>query len=89
MEEQADGEPAKPSEPVASAVADPDPPVDPVESPEVACDTAVDVAPPTSLAGSTVYVIDANSLIFQVFHAIAEMTSPGAHPASGFRLSMT
>ncbi len=33
-------------------------------------------APPTSLAGERVYVIDANSLIFQVFHAIPEMTSP-------------
>jgi len=29
-----------------------------------------------SLAGKTVWVIDANSLIFQVFHAIPEMTSP-------------
>ena len=31
---------------------------------------------PTSLAGQVVYVVDANSLIFQVFHAIPEMTSP-------------
>ncbi len=30
----------------------------------------------------TVYVIDANSLIFQVFHAIPEMTSPAGEPVN-------
>ena len=29
-----------------------------------------------SLAGKTVYVVDAHSLIYQVFHALPEMTSP-------------
>ncbi len=37
---------------------------------------------PTSLAGETVWVVDANSLIFQVFHAIPEMTSPRGEPVS-------
>jgi DNA polymerase-1 len=40
------------------------------------------VTPPTSLAGQRVYVIDANSLIFQVFHAIPEMTSPKGEPVN-------
>src|SRR5262245_53710567 len=34
------------------------------------------------LQGNTVYAIDANSLIFQVFHAIPEMTSPRGVPVS-------
>lgn len=38
--------------------------------------------PPASLAGETVWVIDANSLIFQVFHAIPEMTSPKGEPVN-------
>ncbi|MEM8864430.1 MAG: DNA polymerase I [Planctomycetota bacterium] len=33
-------------------------------------------------AGSTVYVIDSHSLIFQVFHAIPEMTSPRGEPVN-------
>ncbi|TWT93372.1 DNA polymerase I [Botrimarina colliarenosi] len=33
-------------------------------------------------AGSTVYVVDAYSLIFQVFHAIPEMTSPRGEPVN-------
>ncbi|HWA99620.1 MAG TPA: DNA polymerase I [Pirellulales bacterium] len=36
----------------------------------------------TSLAGQTVYVVDANSLIFQVFHAIPEMTGPQGEPVN-------
>ncbi|WP_145247154.1 DNA polymerase I [Aeoliella mucimassa] len=32
--------------------------------------------------GDTVYVVDAHSLIFQVFHAIGEMTSPRGEPVS-------
>ncbi|HXT57079.1 MAG TPA: DNA polymerase I [Pirellulales bacterium] len=39
-------------------------------------------AQPLSLAGETAYVIDANSLIFQVFHAIPEMTSPKGEPVN-------
>jgi DNA polymerase-1 len=33
-------------------------------------------------AGSTVYVVDCHSLIFQVFHAIPEMTSPRGEPVN-------
>jgi len=39
-------------------------------------------AAPTSLRGQTVWVVDANSLIFQVFHALPEMTSPRGQPVS-------
>jgi DNA polymerase-1 len=37
---------------------------------------------PSSLRGETVWVVDANSLIFQVFHALPEMTSPQGEPVS-------
>ena len=39
-------------------------------------------AKPTTpdLTGKTVYVIDSHSLIFQVFHALPEMTSPRGEP---------
>jgi DNA polymerase-1 len=37
---------------------------------------------PPDLTGKTVYAIDANSLIFQVFHAIPEMTSPRGEPVN-------
>jgi DNA polymerase I len=36
--------------------------------------------PPENLAGRTVWVVDANSLIHQVFHALPEMTSPQGEP---------
>src|SRR5690606_39018713 len=32
--------------------------------------------------GTTTYIIDAHSLIFQVFHAIGEMTSPRGEPVA-------
>jgi DNA polymerase-1 len=35
-----------------------------------------------SLKGQAVWVVDANSLIFQVFHALPEMTSPQGEPVS-------
>lgn len=37
---------------------------------------------PPDLKGKKVWVIDANSLIFQVFHAIPEMTSPKGQPVN-------
>ncbi|HEX3655814.1 MAG TPA: DNA polymerase I [Pirellulales bacterium] len=40
------------------------------------------LASPPSLAGKNVWVVDANSLIFQVFHAIPEMTSPQGEPVN-------
>src|SRR5262245_24703918 len=33
-----------------------------------------------NLAGKTVYVVDSHSLIYQVFHALPEMTSPRGEP---------
>ncbi len=57
--------------------------------PDVVPQPAAVVAPvvpvstePVSLAGKTVYVIDSHSLIFQVFHAIPEMTSPSGQPVN-------
>jgi DNA polymerase-1 len=37
---------------------------------------------PACLRGETVWIVDANSLIFQVFHALPEMTSPRGEPVS-------
>ncbi|MEX0678147.1 MAG: DNA polymerase I [Pirellulales bacterium] len=37
---------------------------------------------PDTLKGESVWVVDANSLIFQVFHALPEMTSPRGEPVS-------
>ena len=44
--------------------------------------TTLSPTAPSSLQGQTVWVVDANSLIFQVFHAIPEMTSPRGEPVS-------
>ncbi|MFH1266475.1 MAG: DNA polymerase I [Planctomycetota bacterium] len=38
--------------------------------------------PPESLEGQTVYVVDAHSLIYQVFHALPEMASPRGEPVA-------
>ncbi len=46
------------------------------------CPTGPPEIPATSLAGQSVWIIDANSLIFQVFHAIPEMTSPRGEPVN-------
>ncbi len=40
----------------------------------------VDTPPPESLEGATVYVIDAHNLIYQLFHALPEMTGPKGEP---------
>lgn len=61
---------AAPTDPPLSA----DPPLPPASRERL--------PPPTSLAGQSVWVVDANSLIFQVFHAIPEMTSPRGEPVS-------
>ena len=39
-------------------------------------------AQPLSLQGRTVYIVDSHSLIFQVFHAIGEMTNPQGEPVN-------
>ena len=37
---------------------------------------------PPELRGRTVYIIDSHSLIFQVFHAIGDMTNPQGEPVN-------
>jgi DNA polymerase-1 len=64
------GESAPPNE-SAARIATPAPPKD--ERREVA---------PVSLAGQSVWVVDAHSLIHQVFHAIPNMTSPTGQPVN-------
>jgi DNA polymerase-1 len=46
------------------------------------CEPTSAPAEPVSLADKTVYVVDAHSLIYQVFHAIPEMTSPTGQPVA-------
>lgn len=41
---------------------------------------AAEPSPPTSLAGKSVYVIDGHSLIYQLFHALPELSSPAGEP---------
>jgi len=48
-------------------------------SDSVGSESSADV---TDIRGKSVYVIDSHSLIFQVFHAIPEMTSPRGEPVS-------
>ncbi|HTU27376.1 MAG TPA: 5'-3' exonuclease H3TH domain-containing protein, partial [Pirellulales bacterium] len=76
MQDDRPAEPSRAAVPVENA--------QPVEMPATAISppSAADVAEPTSLAGKTVWVVDANSLIFQVFHAIPEMTSPRGVPVA-------
>lgn len=45
-------------------------------------EAAVASAAPGDLTGKSVWVVDANSLIFQVFHALPEMTGPRGEPVS-------
>ena len=46
-----------------------------VEAPQT-----VDTPPPESLEDASVYVIDAHNLIYQLFHALPEMTGPKGEP---------
>src|SRR5690242_4774394 len=41
--------------------------------------------PPEELAGKTVYVVDAHSLIYQVFHALPEMSGPSGQPVGAIQ----
>ena len=57
------------------------PPVDvtndlPIAEPQFAIDTP----PPESFDGASVYVVDAHNLIYQLFHALPEMTGPKGEP---------
>ncbi len=76
---------------LAKAAADPRSPADcdfPDAPPtaEMGADAAetpvepVEATPVPDLKGKTVWVIDSHSLIFQVFHALPEMTSPRGEP---------
>src|SRR6478752_3426702 len=65
-------EPAVQSELLESAAAELMPP-----PPEKECGDPGDA---TDLAGKTVYVVDSHSLIYQVFHAMPEMTGPSGQP---------
>lgn len=75
----------KPKQPTASACEFPDTPstakmgCDPTEAPAEPIEASAAVP---DLIGKTVYVVDAFSLIFQVFHAMfrSEMTSPKGEP---------
>ena len=59
------------------------PPVEkPVRNPEGWTPSAVGSPPPATLEGKTVYVIDTHSLVYQVFHALPEMTSPTGQPVN-------
>lgn len=51
-----------------------------VEDLEITLPSAPATPPPESLDGCAVWVVDANSLIHQVFHALPEMTSPKGEP---------
>ena len=51
----------------------------PIEPPRLPT-LAADVPPPESLAGQVVWVIDAHSLIHQVFHAMPAMSGPRGEP---------
>ena len=59
-----------------------------VEPPESSAVALADAASgplgeaPATLKDQSVWVVDANSLIFQVFHALPEMTSPRGEPVS-------
>jgi DNA polymerase-1 len=53
---------------------------DPPSSPAIS--NTIEPLVPASLVGKSVWVVDANSLIFQVFHAIPEMTSPTGQPVN-------
>jgi DNA polymerase I len=70
-----------PSGPKTSATTAPEEAVAPAPAALAALTPNVPIEP-TTLAGKTVWVVDANSLIFQVFHAIPEMTSPRGEPVA-------
>ncbi len=56
------------------------PPARPLKQPRRQAECAPVGAAPPSIAGWRVYAVDAHSLIFQVFHALPEMTSPRGEP---------
>ncbi|MCY2995414.1 MAG: DNA polymerase I [Planctomycetota bacterium] len=55
---------------------------DDADAASVQADSAAEplLAPPTPSVDRTVYVVDSHSLIYQVFHALPEMSSPSGQP---------
>src|SRR6187200_1959965 len=53
------------------------PPAAPINSPAKSCDSERESS---DLTGKTVYVVDSHSLIYQVFHALPEMSGPSGQP---------
>ena len=49
-------------------------------TPETSPEVADQIDDPRDLTGRVVYVVDAHSLIYQVFHAMPEMSSPAGQP---------
>ena len=74
----ADDEPADPHQDDCKQ-AQPPPAEQGPQEPPTDCDEEP-AGPPESLHGKTVYVVDAHSLIYQVFHALPDMTSPEGEP---------
>lgn len=63
------------------AVCPPPPPAAPGEEPLLARRASVEGELPSgNLAGKSVYIVDSHSLIYQVFHAMPEMTAPSGQP---------
>src|SRR5688572_27241509 len=60
---------------------DAEPPSNNAPNPRTANPAACGLAPP-SISDWTVYVVDSHSLIFQVFHAMGELTSPRGEPVN-------
>ena len=76
--------PSAPDVPLSDAIdkSVSEPPSQPRTDPDSADEHAAasHVLPPDSLEGKTVYVIDSHSLIYQVFHAMQDMTGPRGQP---------
>ena len=68
----------EPEPPQPTAPAEPAPPAQAAPPLEPAAATP----PPKSLQGQVVWIVDAHSLIYQVFHALPEMTSPKGEPVA-------
>lgn len=80
FEEPETGKKPSVQEPVM-AVCPPPPPAAPGEEPLLARRASVEGELPSgNLAGKSVYIVDSHSLIYQVFHAMPEMTAPSGQP---------
>ena len=64
--------------PAADCAPAPAPVLPPKKTPQQLAAAAADGAP--ALAGKKVYIVDSHSLIYQVFHALPEMSGPSGQP---------